>query len=171
LIIVDEADRLKIQSLEQLRHIFDRGGIGLVLIGMPSLEKQLARYPQLYSRIGFIHEYGLLSTETARSLLHDRWLPADIKLPEKAFADEEGIAAIIRIAQGNFRRLFMLLMQIAHPRTGSLPVGRHGRGRECSAGGPGDRARLATAIGLPKSRARKRRRRGTSPFQDIHADS
>lgn len=113
LIIIDEADRLKIQSLEQVRQIFDQGGIGIVLIGMPNLEKQLTRYPQLYSRIGFVHEYGLLSAESTRSLLHDKWLPADIVLPENAFTDEEAIAAIIRIAQGNFRRLRMLLMQIA----------------------------------------------------------
>jgi hypothetical protein len=33
LILVDEADRLKIASLEQMRAIFDAGGIGLVLIG------------------------------------------------------------------------------------------------------------------------------------------
>jgi DNA transposition AAA+ family ATPase len=113
LIIIDEADRLKLQSLEQVRHIFDQGGVSVILIGMPGLEKQLARYPQLYSRIGFVHEYGLLSPEAARSLLHDKWLPQDVVLPEAAFADEEGVAAIIRIAQGNFRRLFMLLMQIA----------------------------------------------------------
>jgi DNA transposition AAA+ family ATPase len=113
LIVIDEADRLKIQSLEQVRNIFDNDRIGLVLIGMPGLEKQLARYPQLYSRIGFVHEYGLLSSETTRALLHDTWLPDDIVLPDTAFTDEEGIAAIIRITQGNFRRLFMLLMQIA----------------------------------------------------------
>jgi DNA transposition AAA+ family ATPase len=113
LIVIDEADRLKIQSLEQVRHIFDQGGISVILIGMPGLEKQLARYPQLYSRIGFVHEYGLLSPESTLSLLHDKWLPADVILPEGAFTDEEGVAAIIRIAQGNFRRLFMLLMQIA----------------------------------------------------------
>jgi DNA transposition AAA+ family ATPase len=113
LIIIDEADRLKLQSLEQVRHIFDRGGISIILIGMPGLEKQLARYPQLYSRIGFVHEYGLLSSEAMGSLLHDKWLPQDVVLPETAFADAEGVAAIIRIAQGNFRRLFMLLMQIA----------------------------------------------------------
>ena len=89
LIIIDEADRLKIQSLEQVRQIFDQGDIGIVLIGMPNLEKQLTRYPQLYSRIGFVHEYGLLSAESTRSLLHDKWLPADIVLPENAFTDEE----------------------------------------------------------------------------------
>jgi DNA transposition AAA+ family ATPase len=113
LIIIDEADRLKLQSLEQVRHIFDQSPISVILIGMPSLEKQLARYPQLYSRIGFVHEYGLLSSESICTLLHDRWLPPDVILPETTFTDEEGVAAIIRIAQGNFRRLFMLLMQIA----------------------------------------------------------
>lgn len=46
--IIDEADRLCMASPEAARAVFDQGGIGLVLIGMPSMEKQPARYPQFY---------------------------------------------------------------------------------------------------------------------------
>ena len=49
LILIDEADRLRMGSLEQVRAIFDTGEIGLILVGMPGLENDVsARYPQFY---------------------------------------------------------------------------------------------------------------------------
>jgi type II secretory pathway predicted ATPase ExeA len=104
LILIDEADRLRTDSLEQVRSIFDEGGIGLVLIGMPGLEKRMARYPQLYSRIGFVHEFHPLDAAEMRRLLHRHWTPRGVTLPAEAWS-EEAVAAILRITGGNFRLL------------------------------------------------------------------
>jgi len=112
LILVDEADRLKMAGLEQLRDIYDRRHVGLVLVGMPGLEKRLSRYAQLYSRVGFVHRFRPLGTKEVRFILENRWQILGRSLSRDDFTDEETVAAIIRITGGNFRLLGRLLSQI-----------------------------------------------------------
>lgn len=110
LLIVDEADRLKTPTLEQLRDHHDRTGIGLVLIGMPGIEKRLARYPQLYSRVGFVHHYRPLSADELAFVLARHW--PGLHLDAADFTTGEAVAAITRITNGNFRLTCRLIAQI-----------------------------------------------------------
>ena len=72
MLIIDECERLPTTAIELIRDIFDRTGVGVILIGMPGLrlEKRLSRYPQLFSRVG----PGLRST-TPTSPTPKRSLP------------------------------------------------------------------------------------------------
>lgn len=112
LLIVDEAERLSVQSLEYLRDLFDQYGIGLVLIGMPGIEKQLSRYAQLYSRVGFAHQYRPLGNEELKFVLTKRWKKLGFGIEDTEFSDAQAVASIIRITGGNFRLLQRLLIQI-----------------------------------------------------------
>ena len=112
LILVDEADRLSTPSLEQLRAHYDALAVGLVLIGMPGLEKRLARYPQLYSRVGFAHAFQPLGQDELRFVLDRHWAELGSALHIDDFTDQEAVAAIVRITAGNFRLLNRLLAQI-----------------------------------------------------------
>ena len=111
LILIDEADRLGMNSLEQVRSIFDTSEIGIVLIGMPGIEKRMARFPQFYSRIGFVHEFRPLAANEVHRLLRGGWMPPGIALPDAPLTPEV-LAAIIRMTGGNFRLLNRLLTQI-----------------------------------------------------------
>jgi DNA transposition AAA+ family ATPase len=112
LIIVDEADRLKMAGLEHMRDRYDREQFGLIFIGMPGIEKRLARYPQLYSRVGFVHQFRPLSKEEVQFLLENKWGQLGIKLHPDDFTDVEAIATVLRITGGNFRLLHRLCTQI-----------------------------------------------------------
>ncbi len=112
LLIVDEANRLKVTALEQLRDMYDRDGFGLVLLGMPGLEKSLARYPQMYSRVGFVHRFHALGVEETRIVITQRAHLLGVALPPEAFVDGEAVATMVRITGGNFRLMQRLLQQV-----------------------------------------------------------
>ncbi|MEL6586505.1 MAG: AAA family ATPase [Pseudomonadota bacterium] len=112
LLVIDKAEHLSTQSLEQIRDIFDRTGIGVILIGMPGLERKLERDPQLYSRIGFAHHYRPLKGDKLTFVLTRHWRKLGLQLDDADFTDHRATASIARITGGNFRLLHRLFVQI-----------------------------------------------------------
>lgn len=55
LIIIDEAEHLPYRALELLRRVYDKAGVGILLVGMPKLIHNLrgkkGEFAQLYSRV------------------------------------------------------------------------------------------------------------------------
>jgi DNA transposition AAA+ family ATPase len=113
LLIVDEADRLKTAGLEAMRDLYDRDHFGLVLIGMPGLERRLSRYPQLYSRVGFAHEYRPLAGNELKAVLTEHWQSFGLQLQRgEQFDDPEAVGAMARITGGNLRLVQRLFSQV-----------------------------------------------------------
>lgn len=109
LIIIDEADRLGANPLELVRDIYDRTGVSVILIGMPGIEKRLARYPQLYSRVGFVHHFRPLNVKEMHRVLPMMWQLSD---KPATTLEEEDMRIIMRMTGGNFRLIQRLLSQI-----------------------------------------------------------
>ncbi|MYL43880.1 AAA family ATPase [Virgibacillus salexigens] len=112
LVLIDEADRLKLVGLELIRDMYDQHPMGIVLIGMPGLERQLMRYPQLYSRIGFAHEYKTLKKEEMTFILKNKWKELGLNINLEDFTDYEAFTAVVRMTGGNFRLIQRLFTQI-----------------------------------------------------------
>ena len=113
LLIIDKADRLKTAGLEMVRDYFDRGDVGIVRIGMPAFERRLARYPQLYSRVGFAHQNRPLDSTDVPQVLARYWEEVGISYDFHRPSDAESVVTIVRITGGNFRLIERLMSQVA----------------------------------------------------------
>ena len=91
---------------------FDRSQLGLLLMGMLGIEQRLSRYPQLYSRIGFAHQYRPLGDDELAFVLTRHWKRLGLTLNLDDFTDAQAVAAVGRITRGNCRLVHRLFTQI-----------------------------------------------------------
>lgn len=87
-------------------------GVGVVPLELPGIEKRLARHLRLSSRVGFVRHVRPLSEEEMRFILpHQAGGEADVPPPADD-TDAEALAAIARIADGDFWLVQRLFAQI-----------------------------------------------------------
>jgi len=103
---------LKPSTLEQIRDIYDTSKIAIVLIGMPGIEKKFSRYPQLYSRVGFVHNFKPISNKEMKQVIETKMKEFNINYTNNGKQLQEAFAEIIRITRGNLRTIQRLMAQI-----------------------------------------------------------
>lgn len=63
LVLVDEGDWLNVESFELLRHVFDRTGCPIVIVGLPQILRVIHRHEKFVSRVGLHLEFLPLTQE------------------------------------------------------------------------------------------------------------
>jgi hypothetical protein len=76
------------------------------------VEQRLARYRQLYSRVGFVYQHRPLGEEELRFVLTHKWAELGLSFSPDDYTDAEALAAIARFTGGNFRLVLRLFRQI-----------------------------------------------------------
>ncbi len=117
LIIVDESEHLNVRSLDVIRRINDRAGIGILLVGLPAflhyLRGRKGDYTYLFSRIGVFSEVKTLSQGEMNQIIK-------INLGE---IEAPAMKRIQQVVMGNGRRLIKLIRRAERiARINELPV-------------------------------------------------
>jgi DNA transposition AAA+ family ATPase len=86
-------------------------GVGKTLSARRYAAGTWSSYPQLYSRVGFVHHFRVLSADEQAFVLARHWPELGLHDPND-FTTAEALATIIRITSGNFRLTARLVAQI-----------------------------------------------------------
>jgi len=111
MVIIDEAERIKPQVFEIIREIYDAGDANFIFIGMPGIEKTLSWFPQLYSRVGFVHQFKNMGNNELKFILEKHLDKLNCNFKDDDYNDQEVIATILRVTNGNFRLVDRVVKQ------------------------------------------------------------
>ncbi|MHC5779583.1 TniB family NTP-binding protein [Nostoc sp.] len=80
MLIIDEADRLKPKTFAEVRDIFDKLEIAVILVGTDRLDAVIKRDEQVYNRFRACHRFGKFSGEDFKRTV-EIWEKQILKLP------------------------------------------------------------------------------------------
>ncbi|WP_230968521.1 TniB family NTP-binding protein [Nostoc sp. WHI] len=97
MLIIDEADRLKPETFAEVRDIYDKLGIAVVLVGTDRLEAVIKRDEQVYNRFRACHRFGKLSGKDFQDTVQ-AWEDRVLKLPVSSNLNSKDMLRILTSA-------------------------------------------------------------------------
>ncbi|MEH2172545.1 TniB family NTP-binding protein [Nostoc sp.] len=113
MLIIDEADRLKPETFAEVRDIYDKLQIAVVLVGTDRLEAVIKRDEQVYNRFRACHRFGKLAGKDFQDTVQ-AWEDRVLKLPVSSNLTTKDMLRILTSAtEGYIGRLDEILREAA----------------------------------------------------------
>lgn len=112
MLIIDEADRLKPKTFAEVRDIFDRLDIAVVLVGTDRLDAVIKRDEQVYNRFRACHRFGKLSGKDFEEAI-SIWEKDVLKLPVASNLTAKNMMKVLGQATGGYIGLLDMILREA----------------------------------------------------------
>ncbi|MBD2056031.1 TniB family NTP-binding protein [Oculatella sp. FACHB-28] len=113
MLIIDEADRLKPETFADVRDIYDKLAIAVVLVGTDRLDAVIKRDEQVYNRFRACHRFGKLSGEDFKKTVAI-WEQKVLQLPVASnLTSKEMLRILVTGTEGYIGRMDEILREAA----------------------------------------------------------
>lgn len=113
ILIIDEADRLKPETFADVRDVYDKLGIAVVLVGTDRLDAVIKCDEQVYNRFRACHRFGKLSGEDFKNTVA-LWEQKVLKLPVASnLTSKEMLRILTTGTEGYIGRMDEILREAA----------------------------------------------------------
>jgi DNA transposition AAA+ family ATPase len=112
MLIIDEADRFKPKTFADVRDIFDKLEIAVVLVGTDRLDAVIKRDEQVYNRFRACYRFGKLSGEDFRKTI-EVWEQRVLKLPVASNLTNKPMLKLLGEATGGYIGLMDMILREA----------------------------------------------------------
>ena len=110
MLIIDEADRFKPKTFAEVRDIFDKLEIAVILVGTDRLEAVIKRDEQVYNRFCACHRFGKFSGEDFKRTV-EIWEKQVLKLPVASNLSSKTMLKTLGEATGGYIGLLDMILR------------------------------------------------------------
>ncbi|WP_242054942.1 TniB family NTP-binding protein [Nostoc flagelliforme] len=110
MLIIDEADRLKPKTFTEVRDIFDKLEIAVILVGTDRLDAVIKRDEQVYNRFRSCHRFGKLSGEEFKRTV-EIWEKMILQLPVASNLSAKTMLKTLGEATGGYMGLIDTILR------------------------------------------------------------